>query len=403
MAFRSESDGIAYRYRITVKRGQMIARKRTGIVRDPRYAGHCMEKNHPECPERLDVIYTMLDTFESRGLFLEITPRRAEKDELLRVHSPNHVRRLEATEGKRVYLDPDTITSPLSHEAALLASGGLCLAVEQVEKGLLDNAFALVRPPGHHAERDKTKGFCLYNNVAIAARYAQHTLGLARILIVDWDLHHGNGTQHCFEDNPSVLFFSVHRSFFYPGSGSLREVGKGPGKGYTVNIPLLPGFGDGDYLTLFEKILKPIALEFVPDFILVSAGFDIHYQDPLGGMQVTPKGFAAMTRSILQIAEHCCKGKVVMALEGGYDLEGLKDSVREVLIELADIQFTDPLEIMATADRKKMSMVLWRVKRAYKRYWKNLDTDSDSGLEKTPPLLDRMKECLSQMLMYMKN
>ncbi|MGD9975066.1 MAG: histone deacetylase, partial [Desulfatirhabdiaceae bacterium] len=298
---------------------------------------------------------------------------------------------------------PDTITSPLSHEAALLAAGGLCLAVEQVENGLFDNAFALVRPPGHHAERNKSKGFCLYNNVAIAARYAQHTLGIGRLLIVDWDLHHGNGTQNCFEDNPAVLFFSVHRSFFYPGSGSLREVGKGPGKGFTVNIPLLPGFGDGEYLTLFEKILRPIALEFKPDFILVSAGFDIHYGDPLGGMLVTPKGFAAMTRTILQIAGLCCNGKVVMALEGGYDLEGLKDSMREVLMELTDSQFTDPLEMMATADRKKMNYVLWRIKQVHMRYWKSLDSDPAGGMEETPSILDRTKAGLSRVLMYLKH
>jgi acetoin utilization deacetylase AcuC-like enzyme len=382
----------------------MSARKRTGIVKDPRYAGHCMEEGHPECPERVRVIYAMLDEPEMKDSFTQITPRRAEKEELLLVHSPGHIRRLEATEGKEcAYLDPDTRTSPLSHEAALLAAGGVCVAVEQVEKGLVDNAFALVRPPGHHAEKNISKGFCLYNNVAIAARHAQHALGMDRILIVDWDLHHGNGIQHCFESTPTVLYFSIHRSFFYPGSGRLREVGKGSGKGYTVNIPLAPGCGDGDYLTLFEKILKPIALEFDPDFILVSAGFDIHYRDPLGGMQVTPKGFAAMTRSILQIAEKCCKGKVVIALEGGYDLEGLQDSVREVLKELAGIQFTDPVEILATANRKRMAYVLWRVIRVYKRYWKNLDMDSDSGMEETPRLLDRIRENLSQLLAYLKS
>jgi acetoin utilization deacetylase AcuC-like enzyme len=239
--------------------------------------------------------------------------------------------------------------------------------------------------------------------VAIAARYAQQALALKRILIVDWDLHHGNGTQHCFADNPTVLFFSIHRSYSFPGTGGLREVGKGAGKGYSVNIPLLPGFGDGDYLTLFEKILKPIAFEFEPDFILVSAGFDIHYRDPLGGMQVTPKGFGAMTRSILQIAEHCCNGKVVMALEGGYDLEGLRDSVREVLKELAGIQFTDPVESLATANRKKMHYVLWRVKRVYRRYWKILDTGPGSGTEGTPPLFDRVREGLARLAFYLKS
>jgi acetoin utilization deacetylase AcuC-like enzyme len=381
----------------------MNARRRTGIVKDPRYAGHCMENGHPECPERLAAIYAMLAELESHKLFTEITPRRALQEELLLVHSASHIRRLEATEGKRsVFLDDDTSTSPLSHEAALLAAGGLCLAVEQVQRGLLDNAFALVRPPGHHAERDRTKGFCLYNNVAIAARYAQHTLGIERVLIVDWDLHHGNGTQHCFEDNPAVLFFSVHRAFFYPGSGRLREVGRGRGKGYTVNIPLLPGFGDGDYLTLFEKVLRPIALEFDPDFILVSAGFDIHHRDPLGGMQVTPKGFAAMARSVLQIAERCCGGKVVMALEGGYDLAGLTDSVREVLQELAGVQFTDPLALMAAVDRKRMRHLLWRVRRIHQRYWKTLD-DGGSEAMAAPPLLERLREGAARIGAYLKS
>ncbi|MFZ7110718.1 MAG: histone deacetylase [Desulfatiglandales bacterium] len=382
----------------------MSSRNRTGIIKDPRYAGHCMDKDHPECPERVGVIYAMLDEPELKDCFTEIAPRRAERDELLLVHSLSHIRRLEATEGKEtVCLDPDTRTSPLSHEAALLAAGGLCLAVEQVEKGIIDNAFALVRPPGHHAERNKSKGFCLYNNVAIAANHARYNLGIDRILVVDWDLHHGNGIQHCFESNPDILYFSIHRSFFYPGSGRLREVGKGSGKGYTVNIPLAQGSGDGDYLMLFEKILKPIAFEFDPDFILVSAGFDIHYRDPLGGMNVTPKGFSAMTRSILQIAEECCKGKVVIALEGGYDLEGLRDSVREVLKELSGMQYTDPVEILETADHKRMNTVLWRVRRVFKRYWKSLDIDSDDGAEKKPHFLHRAREGLATLFTYLKS
>ena len=194
--------------------------------------------------------------------------------------------------------------------------------------------YALVRPPDTMPKGTRPAGFCLYNNVAIAAHYARNKLGLARILVVDWDLHHGNGTQHCFEDDPSVLFFSTHQAFTYPHSGSLREIGKGRGKGYTVNIPLLPGFGDGDYLVLFERLLKPIALEFEPDLILVSAGFDIHFNDPLGGMKVTPSGFAGMTRVLLDIAAQCCRGKLVMTLEGGYNLEALRDSVREVLKEM---------------------------------------------------------------------
>jgi acetoin utilization deacetylase AcuC-like enzyme len=262
-----------------------VAKKRTGILKDPRYAGHCMGPDEPECPERLDVLNALLLEPDLEGCFTDISPRMADKDELARVHSADYIRRLDATsEHASVYLDEDTRTSPLSNQVAQLAAGGLCRAIEEVHAGRVDNAFALVRPPGHHAERGAARGFCLYNNVAIAARYAQSKLGLARILVVDWDLHHGNGTQHCFEDDPSVLFFSTHQAFTYPYSGRLRETGKGKGKGYTVNVPLLPGFGDGDYLVLFERLLKPIALEFKPDMILVSAGFVIHFNDPLGGM-----------------------------------------------------------------------------------------------------------------------
>ena len=301
--------------------------KRTGIVIDPRYAGHCMGPDEPECPERLDVLYALLEEPELSGCFQNISPSLIAREDLARVHSENYINRLESTSGKQAtYLDEDTSTSPLSNEVAQLAAGGLCRAIEEVHAGRVDNAFALSRPPGHHAERTAARGFCLFNNVAIAAHYAQSKLGLERILVVDWDLHHGNGTQHCFEDDASVLFFSTHQAFTYPHSGCLREVGKGKGRGYTVNIPLLPGLGDGDYLVIFESLLTPIALEFKPDVILVSAGFDIHFNDPLGGMKVTPEGFAGMTRILLDIAAQCCRGKLVMTLEGGYNLEALRDS-----------------------------------------------------------------------------
>jgi len=378
--------------------------RRTGIVNDPRFAGHCMGPDQPECQQRLDILCTMLEEAGLRNVFQEITPRRAEKKELLRVHSTDYIQRLEETEGKEtIYLDPDTCTSPLSHEAALLAAGGFCRAVEQVHTGSLDNAFALIRPPGHHAERDAAKGFCLYNNVAVGARYARNELGLDRVLIVDWDLHHGNGTQHCFEEDPSVLFFSVHRSFFYPGSGRLREVGRGDGKGFTINIPLLPGFGDGEYLVLFENILRPVALEFNPDIILVSAGFDIHHNDPMGGMHVTPKGFAAMTRSILDMADVCCGGKVVMALEGGYDLEALRDSVREVLKEMAGLQHTDKYETMMQADRKKIEYTLWRIKRIHNNYWKCFTIPANGNEQTAPAILERIRESLLRLAAYFKS
>jgi acetoin utilization deacetylase AcuC-like enzyme len=382
----------------------MPAGKRTGIVNDSRYAGHCMGADEPECPERLAVLQALLQEDEWSGCLQDIPARMAQKEELQRVHSPAYIERLEATSGQeRIDLDEDTRTSPLSHEVALLAAGGLCRAIEQVHLGRVDNAFALIRPPGHHAERSAAGGFCLYNNVAIGARYAQRQLGLARMLVVDWDLHHGNGTQHCFEDDPSVLFISTHRAFTYPHTGMLREIGKAAGKGYTVNIPLLPGCGDGEYVALFETLIKPIALEFQPDFILVSAGFDIHFNDPLGGMRVTPDGFAGMTRVLLDTAMACCKGKLVMALEGGYDLEGLRDSMREVLKEMTGRRTTDIRRIRVSADSQKVDYVIWRVKRMHQKYWPSLALSATGDPAATPSRMDRFRGNLSRWLAYLKS
>jgi acetoin utilization deacetylase AcuC-like enzyme len=372
--------------------------RRTGIVRDPRYGDHCMGPDEPECPARLAVLDAMLAAPDMRGRFHEVAPRRADPEDLLRVHSPAHLRRLADTEGRAsTYLDADTSASPHSNEAAQLAAGGLCEAIRLVCAGRLDNAFALVRPPGHHAERAKAKGFCLYNNVAIGARFAQQRLGLSRILVVDWDLHHGNGTQNCFAADPSVLVFSTHRAFFYPGSGRLGEVGKGPGRGYTVNIPLLPGFGDGEYLTLFDAILKPVALEFRPDLVLVSAGFDIHTDDPMGGMKVTSRGFAGLTRAVLDIADACCGGRLLMTLEGGYDLAALRDSVGEVLKELSGMQTTPLAPILASADRRKAGYVVWRVKRVHRKYWKSLALGN--AAEK-PSRLERARAAMARVVAY---
>lgn len=372
--------------------------RRTGIVRDPRYGDHCMGADEPECPARLTVIEEMLAAPEMQGRFQDVAPRAAEAGDLLRVHSPAHLRRLGETEGRAsTYLDPDTSASPHSNATARLAAGGVCEAIRLVCAGDLDNAFALVRPPGHHAERSRAKGFCLYNNVAIGARYAQQRLGLARILVVDWDLHHGNGTQNCFLADPSVLVFSTHRAFFYPGSGRLGEVGKGAGRGFNINIPLLPGFGDGEFLTLFTAILAPVALEFRPDLVLVSAGFDIHADDPMGGMKVTARGFAALTRAVLDIAEACCGGRLVMTLEGGYDLAALRDSVREVLKELCGMQTTALAPILADADRRKTGYVLWRVKRVHRRYWKRL---AQGGPGEAPGRLERARAAVARVRAY---
>jgi len=345
----------------------------TGIVKDTRYMDHWMGDYHPECPQRLKVIYDMLEEPDMEGKFQEITPRFADKKELLLVHAGYYVETLAATAGiEYTYLDPDTQTCAASYDAAVLAAGGLCEAISKVCAGKLKNAFALVRPPGHHAERGQAKGFCLFNNVAVGARYAQERLKVGRILIVDWDLHHGNGTQHSFEEDPTILYFSTHQFPYYPGTGAYTEIGVGKGRGFTVNVPLTIGYGDAEYLSLFERVLKPIALEFKPELILVSAGFDIYIGDPLGGMNVTPAGFAAMTRAIMDIADECCAEKLVFTLEGGYDLYGERDSVKEVLKELAGLNNSDPAALAGSAMQEMVDTVVARVKSVQGPYWKTL-------------------------------
>jgi len=345
----------------------------TGIVKDTRYMDHWMGDYHPECPQRLKVIYDMLEEPEMAGSFQEIPPRVADKKELLLVHSGYYIDTLAATSGiEYTYLDPDTQTCAASYDAAVLAAGGLCEAIFEVCAGNLKNAFALVRPPGHHAERAQAKGFCLFNNVAVGARYAQESLGIGRILIVDWDLHHGNGTQHSFEEDPTILYFSTHQFPYYPGTGAYSEIGTGKGRGFTINVPLTIGYGDAEYLSLFHRILNPVAMEYKPELILVSAGFDIYIGDPLGGMNVTPQGFAAMTRSIMDIADQCCAGKLVLTLEGGYDLHGERDSVREVLKELAGLTKANPRDLMGSVMEEMVDSVVARVKSVHGQHWKNL-------------------------------
>jgi acetoin utilization deacetylase AcuC-like enzyme len=247
-------------------------------------------------------------------------------------HTPEYVKAIQdaCRHGVR-RLDPDTYISPDSYQAALLAVGGALLGVDHVMEGGVSSAFVALRPPGHHAEREHAMGFCLFNNVVIAARYAQQYYGLKRVLIVDWDVHHGNGTQHAFEDDPSVLFFSTHQFPFYPGTGRTSERGSGAGLGYTLNIPLAAGCGDGEYQQAFEEVLYPAARAFEPHLVLVSAGFDAHRDDPLASMNVTDDGYARLTTIVRDIAERYCEGRLVSLLEGGYNLDALARSVERHL------------------------------------------------------------------------
>jgi acetoin utilization deacetylase AcuC-like enzyme len=350
---------------------------RTGIVKDKRYMEHVMDPGHPESPERLRAIYHMLEEEEMRGPWVEeVKPRPATREELETIHSPAYIDLVASTAGKPYFrLDMDTSTCAKSYEAALLAAGGLLELIKAVMEGTLDNGFALVRPPGHHAERDKAMGFCIFNNVAIGAQYALQHFSLQRILIVDWDVHHGNGTQHSFYEDPQVLYFSIHRyGFFYPGTGAATEVGRGRGEGFNVNVPLSTGCGDAEYGNLFEAILKPIALEYQPELILVSAGFDIHYDDPLGGMEVTERGFSRLTQILMGIAQATARSRLVMTLEGGYDILGESRSVKGVLKELVQASPVDKKELLERekVNYSRIERLVLQLKEIQRRYWKSL-------------------------------
>jgi acetoin utilization deacetylase AcuC-like enzyme len=256
-------------------------------------------------------------------------PRPATPEELHGVHTPEHVERVAATRGRTVRFDADTQAGPLSYEAALLAAGAVVDAVDRVLAGTLGRAFCAVRPPGHHALADRAMGFCLFNNVAVAAAHALRR-GLERVLIVDFDVHHGNGTQDIFYADPRVLYVSSHAYPFYPGTGSLREVGEGKGRGYTVNLPLPDGTGDADLVFLYRELVAPIARAFAPELVLVSAGFDAHRGDPLAGMDLTASGYASLTSLCVAAAEGPARGRVVAALEGGYRLEAIAASAAAV-------------------------------------------------------------------------
>jgi acetoin utilization deacetylase AcuC-like enzyme len=308
---------------------------KTGIVRDERYLDHFMGPGHVECPERLEAIHEMLD--REIDIPLErIEPRPATPDEIAAIHAPEYVSFIAHTAGKPwVFLDPDTSTSSRSYETARLAAGGAIAAAEAVMDGRVRNAMALVRPPGHHAESGQAKGFCLFNNIAIAAEHLVRRRGLRRVLIADWDVHHGNGTQHAFYERKDVLYFSTHRFPFYPGTGFWDEVGTGQGRGYTVNVPLGPAKADEDYRFIYRHVLGPIARTYAPEFMLVSAGFDIFRADPLGGMGVSLEGFAALAAEIMAVAAETCRGRLLFVLEGGYNLSGQAQGVKQVLLQIA--------------------------------------------------------------------
>jgi len=342
----------------------------TIVVRDPGYLEHDQGPGHPESPDRLRAIYERLDQEDVKGLFKTIVPRPARREELLWNHTGDYIDKIAGTAGRDFYrLDPDTATSASSWKAACLAVGGVFAAMDVIAGPDVQNGFALVRPPGHHAEKDRAMGFCIFNNVALGAHYAKQVLDCERVLIVDWDLHHGNGTQHSFYNDSSVLYLSTHQYPYYPGSGGVDQIGEDDGKGFTVNVPLSPGAGDEDFAAIFNRLLVPIGKSFSPDFIIVSAGFDIYLDDPLGGMKVTANGFAYMARVLLNLAESCCKGRILFCLEGGYNHTGLRDGVLAVLKECKAMSILGSDAVSRLDNSGPGPQVIERVMDIQKDYW----------------------------------
>lgn len=310
---------------------------KTALIHHPIYQKHDTGIGHPETPKRYEAVMNALrkdaDFFNS---LLEIQPEQASQGLIQAAHTKEHFRRVEgAFENGLEMLDADTVISMKSFDAALYGAGGVCRAVDAVMKGEAKNAFVAVRPPGHHATAETAMGFCLFNNVAVGARYAQNIYKeIERVAIIDWDVHHGNGTQGIFYDDPSVFFFSMHQYPWYPGTGSKGETGFGRGKDFTMNLPVKAQTKASEQLGMFESAIADINRKFKPDLIMISAGFDAHLTDPLGQLRLEDKDYIAMTKVIKNWADEVCEGRIVSALEGGYNLETLGDTVKNHVAEL---------------------------------------------------------------------
>ncbi len=340
--------------------------RKVGLVIDELFVKHINSFDHPESPDRVYIINDMINESGIINNLKILKPRDADKEDILRVHTEKHYERIKSTRGKeKTFLDQDTSTNPFSFDSAVRASGGVLQCIDEIIEKKIDTAFCIERPPGHHAEADRSMGFCLFNHIAVGTGYLR-SKGYDRILIIDWDVHHGNGTQHIFENSNQVLFFSTHQFPFYPGTGSLDEKGEDEGTGFTVNVPLDTGMGDSEYIKIFNEILVPITAQYKPQFILVSAGFDSYVHDPLGGMTVTEQGFANLTEIVINLSEQYCDGNLLLVLEGGYNLKGLAECTKRVFDRL--INFNQG-HIHNITDATKADNIIDIVKNNYMKYW----------------------------------
>ena len=301
--------------------------QKTGFAYHSDYLNHDTGPGHPERPDRLRASLAALQQSDVWEQLHHIEPTPASVAQIAYAHNPAYSEHIRLHCEREIPLTYDTTVCHESFDIALLSTGGVLRAADAVATGVVQNAFAMVRPPGHHATPGQSMGFCLFNNIAVTARYLQREHSVGKVAIVDWDVHHGNGTQDIFYEDDSVFFFSIHQSPLYPGTGSSRERGSGKAHGTTLNVPMPPGSGDDVYIKVFTDTLIPALRDFSPEFLLISAGFDAHYLDPLAGTEVTADGFATLTELMLAFAEETTSGRVVSALEGGYSLEGISESV----------------------------------------------------------------------------
>jgi acetoin utilization deacetylase AcuC-like enzyme len=337
------------------------------LIHSDKFLDHRPPPGHPERVERGEVMNGVAAGWKQRGRIVQ-APRPATHAELARVHSEAHLKAIDATAGRAVSLDPDTFTSPDSRDVALLAAGAAIGGVEAIVQERATRVMALVRPPGHHAERDRAMGFCFYNSVAAAAAHAI-ALGLERVAIMDYDVHHGNGTQWIFYDDPRVLYVSTHQYPFYPGTGAAEDIGRGKGAGFTFNVPLEAGSTDGDYDEVFKALVTPVIDQFGPDLLIVSAGFDAHERDPLARMRLSTAGYAGLTRSLCDAADRHCHGRLVAVTEGGYDLAALKGCLESTISVLDGAPASKPSESPLPATQRSR-MAIAQVRSAQGKYWK---------------------------------
>jgi len=344
------------------------------IVKDERFTEHLEGFAHIESPKRIRAIHSMLQDPSLEGKWLEVAPRRASTEELSWVHTPDYIERVAQSAGRPItFFDLDTPASAQSYDVARLAVGAVFSLLDEIFKGKARRGFAFIRPPGHHAEPDKTMGFCLFNNIALGARYLKEHYPVGKVMIVDIDVHHGNGTQRIFYDSDEVLFVSTHQFPFYPGTGNIGEVGSGKGEGFTVNIPLSKGRGDREFAEIIHLLVDPLAQEYCPEIILVSCGFDLYVHDLLGGMTVTPQGYGLMTSLLLGIAEKVCNGRIAFVLEGGYNLRGIRECSLRVMQELCDVPTLNRKKIEKIKNSKgKRLFVLKKVLDVQRNYWGSL-------------------------------